>query len=110
MAAIGIVLLLAAYGTGLMGYSLIRGYDMTLGSFWNPVHPGTWNTQIYTGTAVFPAGKTQGTPAGTGQNSPPPTVSNPGKPFPSTGRCPKGYTYDPPTRKCWPNMVGPVGL
>lgn len=60
MAAIGIALLVAGYGTGLMGYSLIRGYDMTLGSFWNPVHPGAWNTALYTGPSVFPDGKTQG--------------------------------------------------
>lgn len=60
MGALGIGLLVAAYGVGLTGYSLIRGYDMTLGSFWNPVHVGRWNTQVYTGTAVFPDGKTQG--------------------------------------------------
>lgn len=60
MPAIGIALWLAGYGLGLMGYGLVRGYDMTLGSYWNPVHPGQWNTALYTGTAVFPDGKTQG--------------------------------------------------
>jgi hypothetical protein len=78
MAAIGIALLLGGYGVGLTGYSLIRGYDMTLGSFWNPVHPGKWNTALYTGTSVFPDGKTQGTskaastpskPLGTGKGA-----------------------------------------
>jgi hypothetical protein len=77
MVAIGIVLLLGGYGLGLNGYSLIRGYDMTFGSFWNPVHPGTWNTQLYTGSSVFPDGKTQGTrPA---QN--PPGAAKPGVPL-----------------------------
>lgn len=60
MPAIGIGLWLAGYGLALMGYGLVRGYDMTLGSYWNPFHPGQWNTQLYTGTAVFPDGKTQG--------------------------------------------------
>lgn len=59
MAAIGIALLLGGYGLGLTGYSLVRGYDMTLGSFWNPVHVGRWNTSLYTGPSVFPDGKTQ---------------------------------------------------
>lgn len=60
MGAIGIGLLLGAYGLGLQGYALIRGYDMSFGSFWNPVHPGKWNTALYTGSSVFPDGKTQG--------------------------------------------------
>jgi hypothetical protein len=75
MAAIGIALLVAGYGTGLMGYSLIRGYDMTPGSFWNPVHPGQWNTQLYTGPSVFPDGKTQGKPAAAAK---PATPTGPG--------------------------------
>lgn len=70
MAAIAILLVLGGYGTGLMGYSLIRGYDMTLGSFWNPIHPGTWNTQLYTGTNVFPDGKTQGTSSSSASSTP----------------------------------------
>jgi hypothetical protein len=60
MAAIGIALLWGAYGLGLQGYALIRGYDMAPGSFWNPVHPGQWNTKVYTGPGIFPDGKTQG--------------------------------------------------
>jgi hypothetical protein len=82
MAAIGIALLVAAYGSGLTGYSLVRGYDMTLGSFWNPVHPGKWNTQLYTGQGVFPDGKTQGKAAS----------STPAKP---TGPGPGGIAIPP---------------
>jgi hypothetical protein len=75
--AIGIGLLVGAYGVGLMGYGLIRGYDMTVSSYWNPVKIGVWNTQIYTGPSVFPDGKTQGAgkkskpgkPLGTGQGA-----------------------------------------
>jgi hypothetical protein len=81
MPAIGIALWVAGYGLGLMGYGLVRGYDMTLGSYWNPVHPGAWNTQVYTGTAVFPDGKTQGKPAaaatkptGPGPKAPQPAI------------------------------------
>lgn len=70
MGAIGIALLLGGYGLGLTGYSLIRGYDMTPGSFWNPVHVGRWNTQLYTGPAVFPDGKTQGKRKSTGPRQP----------------------------------------
>lgn len=96
MAAIGIVLLLAAYGTGLTGYSLIRGYDMTLGSFWNPVHPGRWNTAIYTGTSVFPDGSTQTKP-GAGGGGPGGSTPIPGsaavKPR-TPGKCPQGYLWD----------------
>lgn len=95
MVAIGIVLLLGAYGTGLMGYGLIRGYDMTLGSYWNPVHPGVWNTSIYTGTAVFPDGKTQGAPgggSGPGGSTPIPGSAAVKPKVP--GKCPKGYLWD----------------
>ena len=73
MVAIGIALLWASYGLGLQGYALVRGYDMTPGSFWNPVHPGQWNTQLYTGPGIFPDGKTQGnsgsSSAATGQGA-----------------------------------------
>jgi hypothetical protein len=68
--ALGIGLLVGAYGVGLMGYSLIRGYDMTVSSFWNPVHIGRWNTQLYTGPSVFPDGKTQGKAAATKARQP----------------------------------------
>ncbi|HEV2241819.1 MAG TPA: hypothetical protein VGR98_12315 [Streptosporangiaceae bacterium] len=85
MVAIGIVLLLAAYGMGLTGYGLIRGYDMTLGSYWNPVHPGRWNTAIYTGTSVFPDGTTQAKPGGAGTGPVKPKVP---------GKCPPGYLWD----------------
>lgn len=101
MAALGIILLLGGYGLGLTGYSLIRGYDMTLGSFWNPVHIGTWNTQIYTGTAVFPDGKTQGTSSsksGPGGSTPIPG-SAAVKPK-TAGKCPQGYLWDPGSKTC----------
>jgi hypothetical protein len=96
MVAIGIVLLLGAYGLGLTGYSLIRGYDMTVGSFWNPVHPGKWNTQLYTGAGVFPDGKTQGKPGG-GGSGPGGSTPIPGSAAvkPKTpGKCPPGYLWD----------------
>jgi hypothetical protein len=90
--AIAIVLVLGGYGTGLMGYSLVRGYDMTLGSFWNPVHPGKWNTSLYTGTSVFPDGKTQGTSASSG--SPTPNTT------PGQAICPPGYYMPLNSTKC----------
>jgi hypothetical protein len=95
MAAIGIVLLLGAYGLGLTGYSLVRGYDMTLSSFWNPVHPGRWNTAIYTGNGVFPDGKTQGRPGdggGPGGSTPIPGSAAVKPRVP--GKCPPGYLWD----------------
>lgn len=95
MAAIGIVLLLAGYGLGLNGYALVRGYDMTLGSMWNPLHPGRWNTQLYTGSGVFPDGKTQGKPSGGGGpgGSTPIPGSAAVKPR-VPGKCPQGYLWD----------------
>lgn len=97
MVAIAIVLLLGGYGTGLMGYSLVRGYDMTLGSFWNPVHPGKWNTALYTGPNVFPDGKTQGKPGGGGGTGPGGSTPIPGSNAvrPKVpGKCPPGYLWD----------------
>lgn len=101
MAAIGIVLLLVSYGTGLTGYSLIRGYDMTVGSFWNPVHPGKWNTNIYTGTAVFPDGKTQAKPgSGPGPGGSTPIPGSAAVKPKTPGKCPPGYLWDPGSRTC----------
>lgn len=54
MVAIGLLLLIGAYGGSLSGYSLIRGYCNNLGALWNPVHPAVWSTQVYTGTAIIP--------------------------------------------------------
>jgi hypothetical protein len=56
MVAIGFLVVLGAYGLGLSGYSLIRGYNNQLGSLWNPVKTATWTTQCYTGTGVLPSG------------------------------------------------------
>lgn len=94
MVAIGIVLLLGAYGAGLTGYSLVRGYDMTLGSFWNPVHPGKWNTQLYTGSAVFPDGKTQGKAAAGGPGGSTPIPGSVAVKPRVPGKCPPGYLWD----------------
>lgn len=100
MAAIGILLLLGGYGLGLMGYGLVRGYDMTLGSYWNPVHPGPWNTALYTGSAVFPDGKTQGSASSGGPGG---STRIPGSAAvkPKTpGKCPPGFLWDPGSSTC----------
>lgn len=84
MPAIPIGLLLLGYGLGLQGYALIRGYDMTFGSFWNPVHPGAWNTQVYTGAGIFPDGKTQGKATSKAKTTAP-TPNNPDPGHPPAG-------------------------
>jgi hypothetical protein len=70
MVAVGFLVVLGAYGVGLSGYSLIRGYNNALGSLWNPVKPAKWTTQCYTGTAVLPSGSSADSgPCGSGSNS-----------------------------------------
>ncbi len=76
---------------------------MTLGSFWNPVHPGRWNTALYTGTSVFPDGKTQSK----GPSGPDPGSGKVVRP--TAGKCPPGYGMgpDPTTGKptCLPKVA-----
>jgi hypothetical protein len=55
MAALGFALLWAGYTAGLYGYSLLRGYENTLGGMVNPIKQAAWSTTIYTGTGIFPA-------------------------------------------------------
>jgi hypothetical protein len=56
MVAIGVALLLVSYGSGLYGYSLIRGYCNSFSGLWNPLNPAAWSTTIYTGNGVIPSG------------------------------------------------------
>lgn len=62
MPAIGMGLGWLGYALGLWGYSLIRGYNVTLGQLMSPLHPysGAWPPAAIPNTQVLP-GKQQAT-------------------------------------------------
>jgi hypothetical protein len=78
MPAIGMVLAWLGYGLGSWGYFLVRGYDVKLGDWLNPVHVYTANplkagpvpaSQVFPGdtaAAAQTAGKSKGKGSGKG--------------------------------------------
>jgi hypothetical protein len=62
--AIGMGLGWLGYSLGLWGWSLLRGYNVTLGQLMSPAHPysGAWPPALMANTQIFP-GKDQSAPA-----------------------------------------------
>ena len=62
MVGIGMLLGWAGYSLGLFGWTMIRGYDVTLGQLMSPLHPygsGTgqpWPPAPMPGTQIWPGG------------------------------------------------------
>jgi hypothetical protein len=74
MPAIAFGLIWAGYTLGLWGYSLTRGYNVTLGQLADPVHSPSWSS--ITGSSipssqVFPGKTTTGTTTAAGGSSAP---------------------------------------
>jgi hypothetical protein len=77
------------------GYSMVKGYDLSLSEIVSPTHyyKGAWPPPQAGNAVVFPTGKTQNaTSSGTSGTTSPS----------ASGTCPPGYTYNPTSKKCIP--------
>jgi hypothetical protein len=61
------LLVWAGYATGLWGYCLVRGYDLTLGDLMSPLHPysGPWPPPQIPDGQFMPGGKAKAAAATT---------------------------------------------
>jgi hypothetical protein len=86
--AIGMGLGWLGYSLGLWGWSLLRGYNVTLGQLMSPTHPyaGAWPPPLLPNTQTLP-GKQQATQVQTTSTATaPPVVSGAGtNPAPTAG-------------------------
>jgi hypothetical protein len=57
VAAIGMGLIWFGYWAGLSGVSLVKGWNNSPLGLANPVSMATFTTQCYTGSGIFPSGK-----------------------------------------------------
>ncbi len=85
MPAIGMGLGWLGYALGLWGWSLLRGYNVTLGQLMSPTHPyaGAWPPPLLPNTQTLP-GKQQPTQVATTAATAPATAA-PGAANPAPG-------------------------
>lgn len=82
------------YATAFWGYSLIKGYNLSVGQIMSPTsyYKGTWPPAQVSDTVIIPTKNSPTQAAGGGTSNPAPT----------NGACPPGYTYNPATKTCTP--------
>jgi hypothetical protein len=70
--AIGMGLGWLGYALGLWGWSLLRGYNVTLGQLMSPLHPysGAWPPAALPATQTLPGKQTAAPVAGEGSGGP----------------------------------------
>jgi hypothetical protein len=101
-----IALFWVAYSIGSYGIVLIRGWDITISEWVNPLKGYTWPADG-SAPATIPAGQLlPGVAVGAAAGG---TTANPTSPQiggtsgtskPVNGKCPPGNTYDPVTKLC----------
>jgi hypothetical protein len=84
--AIGMGLGWLGYALGLWGWSLLRGYNVTLGQLMSPLHPyaGTWPPALLPNTQTLP-GKQQPTQVSTTAATAPAAATPGANPAPTAG-------------------------
>jgi hypothetical protein len=98
---IGIGITWLGYAIFMRGYTMVKGYNLSLGDLLSPsdYYKGKWPPPTAPDTVIFPTGKGGGGTASTSSTSS--TTTQVGVIPPSKGHvCPDGFDYNPKTGKC----------